>query len=171
MDQRPVLVLITAENCGACKALYHIWSDVESGLVATGLVRIVRIPLPNMGAEIDSSKFPSDLSRYRRWFPMLLLVAGPKWNEASQHTSQAIPLQAKVFNAILNESGEVVYKPSGAYSLNKEGIINWVKAEAGDLNVTSLKPLVPLTPKTAAATVLLPTAKQVCTMNINSRRY
>lgn len=159
----PVLVIMTAGNCGACQALKKVWPDMKKKIEETGLVTIVEADRPSMKDKLGS-EFPSDLNRYSAWFPMFILFDGKEW--AAGGTLNGIVFHGKV------ESGQrPEYSKNSKYSMKVEGIVEWIKDHLDELNasaspkanVFALGPkseTLPVLSKTTVAPLLKPTTIQ-----------
>ena len=178
MNSKPVLVVITAGNCGHCRNLKQVWPDIQQAIEGTGLVRVVNIPLEMMSSPIDTNVYPSDLKTYKLWFPMFLLVSGSTWNEAMSNTQAEVPLQAKVMSGEVRPDGRIQISSNPVYPLNKENIINWIRATIPDLPSSDLKPIIPGMPMPKAIApiapkVVLPSkgSYEACAVKYTTRRY
>lgn len=170
MTDRPVFVLMTAENCGHCIALKKNpdgWNAIEQELNASGLVRVVKVELPTTDSKAEAGKYPSDINRYLRWFPSAALFSGSNWNEAM--TNPATKLNGIILSGDFDASGVPQYKP-GKYLLKKGSTLEWVKENVGSLhNSRGVQPLVPnsfnkplINQVAQPKTIYVPTAGSVC---------
>ena len=83
MSSDPVIVLYKAETCGACKRLSSIWDSIVNAMkVAYPNIRFFVISSADRSGVFELNTAPKGLLKYRGWFPMVLLVPGPLWNEA-----------------------------------------------------------------------------------------
>jgi len=146
----PVLVIMTAGNCGACQALKKVWPDMKKKIEETGLVTIVEADRPSMKDKLGS-EFPSDLNRYSAWFPMFILFDGKEW--AAGGTLNGVVFHGKV------ETGQrPEYSKNTKYSMKAEGLIEWIKDHLDELNTSTKTNTFALSSKTETKPVFnLPT--------------
>lgn len=87
----PTLVLYKSAQCHYCNTLTAIWDTPKSkdeDSISTVLKKVYpKLRFFTLTAKDNSGKFdentaPKDLSRYSKWFPMILLVPGKVWDEA-----------------------------------------------------------------------------------------
>jgi hypothetical protein len=124
-DTRPVIVLVTAETCSHCHTFKsNVWTKLRPVLDTSRRFRVVEINLPTTDAK-PGRQYPRDLERFLRWFPILFMVSGSSWNEASREGSMS-SLDAVVFNGRIDE-GRVSHQ-AGA-SPTKENILSWLERE------------------------------------------
>lgn len=164
----PVVVFITADNCGHCRTLKEKLPDIEAALIGLGGVRIVKVPLPSIGSQIDTSRYPAGLNNYLKWFPMILLIPGAKWDQAMSNTKSNTDLSAFIMNGTM-ENGSPKHGGS-SYSLDKSGIIAWVSSHLSSLPSSSGY----VAPSFSSGLVYVPTSKtktdSTCDMRLLGRR-
>lgn len=113
MSQKPVLVIVTANNCGGCRVFKDkVLNDLLSRV--TGLADAVHIELPSVSSPIPS-QYPQDLKRLIGWFPTLILVPAASWRAGGS-------INGSVFNGEIQQ-GRVVPKQGG---ISTEEIIKWI---------------------------------------------
>ena len=87
--QEPIVVLYKSKMCRHCTSLANIWETNADGDSVTSVLKKVNPKLrfatvtanDNTG-KFDENTYPKDLSRFSKWFPMVLLIPGPLWNQA-----------------------------------------------------------------------------------------
>lgn len=119
---KPVLVIMTAGNCGACQSLKKVWPSMKAEIEKKNLVTIVEADRPQMKDKLGSD-FPSDLNRYTKWFPMFILFDGTEWAAASSGGQ----LNGVIFHGIIERGGSPEYAKNSNYSMKAEGIIQWIQ--------------------------------------------
>lgn len=127
LDTRPVVLLVTANDCGACSKFYTPWStDISPAISNLGNVRLEWYAYPTMGSmptTINGKAVPVDLANYVGWFPTLLLVPGTAWNNSMR--DKDAPLNAEIFALDTYVNG--VPTRSKTIPLTKEAILRWIK--------------------------------------------
>jgi len=103
MSSDPVIVLYNSETCGPCKKLLSIWDSIVNAIKTLyPNMRFSVISSPNNSGLFEFDSAPKGLLKYRGWFPMVLLVPGPLWNEAMANlgpdNAVEITQGVKVFN-------------------------------------------------------------------------
>lgn len=97
---KPVLVIIMADNCTACKKFKSmLWSTLKQKIIFSNLVNIVEINLPAMNAKL-SPEYPKDLQKYSVWWPTFILFTGASWKLSTAYAEQ--PLEGVIFNGRIN---------------------------------------------------------------------
>lgn len=89
MDNRPIFIFIHAKTCGTCKSYMPQWEKHKSEI--SKVARVIEIELNTTKDQLPSN-YPIGLSRYRRWFPMFLLIPASQWTMNGN-------INAAVFNA------------------------------------------------------------------------
>lgn len=87
--QEPVVVLYKSSMCRHCTALVNIWDTNKDGeSVTTALkkaypkLRFFTVTAKDNSGKFDENTTPKDLIRFGKWYPMILLIPGPLWNNA-----------------------------------------------------------------------------------------
>ena len=132
----PVLVFYKSTSCGYCVSLARIWGDESNG--PNTVKKLVGAAFPNLrfqtvttpgGPSLNEKEYPSGLIAFAKWFPMILLVPGPRWNEAMAHLGPNNPISliegTQVMNAVW-KNGKLEYV-GGFDSTKAEGILAWVR--------------------------------------------
>lgn len=87
----PTLVLFKSTICRHCTALTNIWDtppNKDEDSVSSALkkvypkLRFFTLTAKDNTGTFDENAAPKDLIRYGKWFPMILLIPGPLWNQA-----------------------------------------------------------------------------------------
>lgn len=127
-DTRPVFVMVTAQNCGYCKALHERWAPIQKALLALGTVRIKELNIPDMRySKVYEQGYPVDMQRYVSWYPTALLFPGDNWNEVM--SKKATTLRGRIMNGKVEAPGRPV---SDQYSITADGITSWIKDTLAD---------------------------------------
>lgn len=116
MSHKPVLVVVTADNCGGCSVFkQRVMSDLVRD--AEAHVEVVKINLPSMSSPIPP-QYPQDLRRLIAWYPTLILIPYTSWRSGGN-------MNGCVFNGEIT-NGRVISKGGG---ISCQEIIRWVKDE------------------------------------------
>jgi len=93
----PVLVVITADDCGACIDFKkNIWPGVKKTLEDTKSVEIIHKELPSIGSALPED-LPKDLGRFVPYYPSIILITRNSWNGG-----KGTNLQAVAFNGVVD---------------------------------------------------------------------
>jgi hypothetical protein len=102
-DNRNVLVIVTAENCGACIKWKNDGglTNLSKELQILGIVRVVHISKKAMKDPIQVP-FPTQLNYVATWFPTFVIVNGKAWNQNfSESKNSDLPIE--VFNGVYKD--------------------------------------------------------------------
>lgn len=92
-NPEPTVVLYKSNQCRHCKALSNIWDKAPNkneDSVTAALkkiypnIRFYIVTADDNSGKFDPNTAPTDLHRYSKWFPMILLVPGPVWDKAME---------------------------------------------------------------------------------------
>jgi len=119
-ESKPVFVICTAADCGACKNLYNRWGEIRDAIKDLGTVRIVEIKLETRATSVTTKGYPNDLQRYVLWYPTAFLFTGKNWDDAMKDKNTK--LDGVIFNGIVGNPN-----PQQGYMLNADGITTWIK--------------------------------------------
>ena len=73
----PVVVFYKSNTCTDCASLSNIWNNVVNSLKKiNSKIRFFIV------SDTDHKSEPKDLVRYKKWFPMILLIPGNLWDHA-----------------------------------------------------------------------------------------
>jgi hypothetical protein len=126
MSQLPILLLITAKNCGACVSWKQSGKHQEiiNKMNASGLVEVKDINLNKRGDPIPGA--PEDLrKRLVKWYPIIILVSRSSWDAGHS-------LSAVVFNGIMNSKNAVPEVDEANYiPLEADNVYSWVNQQLG----------------------------------------
>lgn len=128
-DNRPVLVIVTADTCKACDLFKSKFKEtLVRKVLGEGKLRLVDVSLPNMRTKPDSH-YPTELADYIQWYPTFLLFTGMSWNRGRE-------LEGVVFNGKLMKEQIVDNKIyprkaqlQGGTELTDTNILNWINSE------------------------------------------
>lgn len=116
MTSKPVFVMIFATDCGWCKNFKGKMLVPLKARLSKIDVRVVEITLPSMSSPIPP-KYPKDLNRFTKWFPMFPLFTGSSWDAGDK-------LEGRIFNAIPTNDGSG-FRP-GHLPMSDEVIAEWI---------------------------------------------
>jgi len=122
-DSRNVLVIVTANGCGACTQFKKNNLDkLKKELQQSGVVRVEHIDVPAIGAPVPEG-YPTQLNSWIRWYPTLILVNGKDWNEKCANVSNSSP-PIEVFNGVVVDGKIDMARDSRK---NYDELLNWIK--------------------------------------------
>lgn len=79
----PVILLIKSIQCPACHRLAKKWDESVSAMKEVQpSFRVVEVICVDNRGLFDETKYPKSLSKFTRWFPMVLLIPGRIWDNA-----------------------------------------------------------------------------------------
>ena len=124
---KPVLVVIMADTCNACKKFKNVWPTLKQKILLSNLVNLVEINLPAMGAKLNP-EYPRDLQKYSIWWPTFLLFTGASWKLSTAYTEQ--PLEGVIFNGRINNGAIEHYQDvPGAKQEDMKNLPQWVEEQ------------------------------------------
>lgn len=138
---KPVFVLVTAKNCGACAHFKQTWPSVKLELESLGQIRIIEIDVPSIGVHTGDN-FPQDLNRWVGWYPSMLLFNGSSWDTGMKAVEEMkkskdmgdktkprtkIELEGSIFRGHFSSDGRP--EPEEGPMLNATNISSWVQTE------------------------------------------
>lgn len=102
-DNRNVLVVVTSEDCGACKALKTngTYDKIIKDAQISGIVRVVEIVKKKMGDTIEPP-YPTQLNKIAIWYPTFILINGKAWNEKFSNSKNS-DLPIEIFNGVFKD--------------------------------------------------------------------
>jgi thiol-disulfide isomerase/thioredoxin len=131
-DLRPILVIVTANGCGACDAL-------KRDLLAKDFIKNIQksnpeIRVKHINLDDTNSPMPRDspfaLSQAIRWFPSMYLVGGREWNKASSPdmVGKYVSLgNIKCFNGRMGSNNISFEMAEQKQAPSFENLNNWIK--------------------------------------------
>jgi len=144
---RAVLAVVSSKQCRHCMDFYRdTWPELSSELKNISGIEVVEIKLETLSSPLDTSKYPSGLSKYLKWFPMLILVPTASYQQGLLNKDAKI--NPVIMNGKANDSG-VEYSNEG-YRMDKASILRWINTSLEKPQfvntpqnpTTSIKPLV-----------------------------
>lgn len=88
-----VAVIVTAQNCGACKQFKTTHRDNTLATLKRNGVEVLELDFPNMGnLAYDTHRYPADLARHITAFPSIFYVTRRNWDGALRGTEPLNPL-------------------------------------------------------------------------------
>ena len=121
-NPEPIVVLYKSKTCGHCKTLEAKWgkdSDTDNSTVIGAMkkvypkIRTFVVSANDSRGAFDENTVPTDLSRWAKWFPMILLVPGRIWDNAMSKlgpkNSASIIDGVQVFNGTRESTGNLTY--------------------------------------------------------------
>lgn len=124
MEPKCVLILVTVSICAHCVRFREDWPKTKQALQETQLVDIVDIELNKFSDRPDPQKYPSDLSRWVKWFPTFILVSKSSWTNAQPGKNGR--LEGVIFNGYMGAMGATYV---GSENCSKENFLRWVCSE------------------------------------------
>lgn len=157
-NSEPVVIYIKSVDCGFCTSLSKIWDtptkDTDSVVGEIKKVhpkmRFVSVTIERGKYSVDENLYPKDLSRFIKWYPMILLVPGPVWNEAMSKLGPKSEVKLGSGVQVMNgqvENGELKNQPATKYNSRKPAEFGrWVKDSMNSLEFkqSQQKPILPL---------------------------
>lgn len=125
-DSRNILVVISAGDCSACKYYKEnkVFDKIKEGVTSSGYVRYEHIEVSSMKDSIDK-KYPQVLNKWKRFFPIFILINGKDWNNELKDIDEKNP-NIEIFNARIVE-GTIV--PINDISNGPDKIPDWIKTQ------------------------------------------
>lgn len=125
VDNRNILLIVSAENCGACKTFEEqgIFEAIKKQLESDGYVRIEHIKVKKIGDAVDS-KYSQQINSWIRFYPTFILINGKDWNSNFSSIDQKSP-NIEIFNARMTDG--IVITNSGVQLQGPDKIPEWVK--------------------------------------------
>lgn len=121
-NPEPIVVLYKSKTCGHCKTLEAKWgkdTDTDNSTVMGAMkkvypkIRTFIVSANDSRGAFDENTVPTDLSRWAKWFPMILLVPGRIWDNAMSKlgpkNSASIIDGVQVFNGTRESTGGLTY--------------------------------------------------------------
>lgn len=121
-NPEPIVVLYKSKTCGHCKTLETKWgkdTDTDNTTVMGAMkkvypkIRTFIVSANDSRGAFDENAVPTDLSRWAKWFPMILLVPGRIWDNAMSKlgpkNSASIIDGVQVFNGKRESTGGLTY--------------------------------------------------------------
>jgi thiol-disulfide isomerase/thioredoxin len=119
MKEKPVLLLITADDCVYCKPLKILWNaTIRNKLAKRTDITIQHINIPTIRAPFPT-RYHRELPRFVQWYPTLILVPANLWNNPN------LPLQGEVFNGQMSIKG-IIVPIEKINSYTEPPIIEWI---------------------------------------------
>jgi hypothetical protein len=126
----PVLVMYRETRCSTCKSMEPIWeTDLKPAILKEyPQLRVVTIVSENWLGKFDESIYPKQLKEYARWFPMVLLIPGPVWDQAIQTMNSETPSDLKIGVQIMNAVRDPDIKHASRYNITQiSDYLKWIK--------------------------------------------
>lgn len=182
----PVVVFYKSLQCRHCTSVSDIWNtpaNKNEDSIVTALkkvhpnIRTFIVTATDNSGVFNENEFPKDLIRYSRWFPMILLIPGPIWNEAMSKLGPNNNVQlldgVQVMNAKWNNN---TFDHSPQYDIHKSSeFARWLKEALNNENfkkvqnaIRQVQSLKPINTQPLLTPVRLPTPTTVPTVD-NSR--
>lgn len=121
-NPEPVVVFYKSKTCGHCKRLEAKWgkeTDTDNSTVLGAMkkvypkIRTFVVSSNDSRGAFDENVVPSDLRRWGKWYPMILLVPGRVWDNAmatlGPKNSATIVDGVQIFNGTKGNNGELTY--------------------------------------------------------------
>ncbi len=145
----PVCVKWTAQGCHHCDNLSKIWPQVQEAMKKVHPnLRFVHINSPSRNGEFNEKLFPKSLKKYKKWYPMVLLVPGATWDNAMQSNNTSTPIDLVEGVVIMNGFRKDGIQYNYKYNITKpEEFAKWLKDTIEDpefkkvQSATKVKPI------------------------------
>jgi thiol-disulfide isomerase/thioredoxin len=128
---KPVFVIVTADNCGACVEFKKVWQDVKKNIQNLNLVTIVEISLKTRADLPPPNLYPVDIRRFIGWFPTFLLFTSQSWDDALQNSSKQ--LSGVIFNGRVNSTTRRVELTETRIGPSSDNMIDWIRRSLNQL--------------------------------------
>lgn len=138
-NPEPVIVYYKTQSCRYCRLLDREWgteTDTDNSTVLGAMKQVYSkfrtFVISSVGdyGIFDENIVPSDMRRYGRWFPMILLVPGWVWNNAMKTLGPGNPATiidgVQIFNGAKGADGDLIYQRN--YDREPEDFANWLTA-------------------------------------------
>lgn len=101
-DNRNVLVVVTADDCGYCTAFKsNGLLQLQKELQTSGIVRVIHINKKSMKSLIEPP-YPTQLNSLAIWYPTFILINGKAWNNNFSE-SKNMELPVEIFNGVYKD--------------------------------------------------------------------
>lgn len=180
MDTSPVVVFYKSKTCPHCTTLAKLWPSVITALKAVdSRIRIITVEaIDNRGglSPDNDPLTPKDITKYKWWFPMILLVPGPVWNRAKGNDSE-IKDGIQVMNGVWKSDNEMI--PVAKYDTRKtEEFVKWYKEAVENPEFKRAQSGLPPSNSFINSNIVKPVPiekkdipLEICTMHIISRPF
>ena len=124
MASRRILLIVTAEDCGACGHFKEsTWPTLKKKLIQFDDLDWREIFQRSRSDPIDPKRYPRDLQRHIGWYPTLLLFTAESWFRAKENPNER--LEGKIFGGHFDANGRVAFNPS--LEITTEKILAWIR--------------------------------------------
>jgi hypothetical protein len=143
-NSSPVVVYYKSQTCRFCTQLDAKWgkeTDVDNSTVLGAMkqvcpkLRTFVISSNDSNGTFDENAVPSDMRRWAKWFPMILLVPGRIWDNAMLTLGPGNPASVidgvQILNGMKGTNGEIIYQ-STYDGQTPEGIAKWLTDALND---------------------------------------
>lgn len=138
---KPVLVIATASDCGACHNFNKNYkADLEAELKKEDLVRLIEIGFTSWKNPFEQtvlSKWPKALVHYMQWFPNFVLFDGPTWDLAMKNISVESPLNGMILGGVVSATTGRPEQVQTQFRNDKTGVLLWIKDSIPKLQASS----------------------------------
>lgn len=123
---RPVFVIVTNEQCGACHRYREkIRDDLFKKLDRSILSDVIEIHLPSMVNKSPLDDYHPKLKEIVAWYPNFMLFTSESWNNKKGN------LVTEIMNGSFIE-GKI--QLVGGVPFTPEGIIDWIRSKTVEAN-------------------------------------
>lgn len=123
---KPVLVVVTAANCGFCKKLHQRWNPIRESIQSLEKVRLMELNVSHIGADVSNNGYPKDMQRYVTWYPTVLLFSGDNWDKVIKGE------ETKLYGRIMNGEVGNPYPSEQKYNIDSQGISQFIEDVLSD---------------------------------------
>jgi hypothetical protein len=149
MSLLPILFIVTADNCGACRKLHQIWPTMIDDIQSSHQVgHIITVELTQLGqsfddpnncrvevdrSEVNNDYVPNDLNDFIGFYPSLILVETKSYNANMRNSKNK--LNGLVFNGqfIVYQGGRQIFPVDQHQSTNRDTVIQWLNEMSSTL--------------------------------------
>lgn len=147
MDNRPILVMLFADDCGWCtKFKTESYEKLATAVKQYGKIVMLPITAKQRGTPLPltSAGFtvPVELNKLLIHYPLFILISRNDWNTKNV-------MNALIYGAVISVKGEVVSLP--VEPANEKTLLDWVKANLDTLGNGKSELLTATGPESAVA--------------------
>ena len=120
---KPVLIFLTAKDCGACKRFKKEWQSINKK-IKNEVSEIKELELPSIQSDLPHD-YPNEFKNMKTWFPMFILI-NPEDLKKSQDDPD-IKTRFVVFNGDTSSGKLEMVERSKLMNMYEDNVIrNWI---------------------------------------------
>lgn len=168
-DPQYVLVLVSAQNCGACQQFYkYQYENLKTKVKSLAMIHEVKYPALQGPAPKGT---PVGLQQYMGWFPMFILFTKSEWSLIEKGEK----VNGRVMGGRFDADGRLSMFKDG-YPYTADGVFKWVSDQIIANKGTASKFTTTFnTPSQETKTNLIPTGvaaeKRTCSVRYVPSKY